>query len=77
VKDLSKHKPLINARAKTLTEKASVKKALMNRRCLIPADSFYEWKSATGIKTPMNIHLKGNKLFAMAGQWGEWTSANG
>ena len=55
----------------------SFKKALMNRRCLIPADGFYEWKTAAGSKIPMNIHLKSNELFAMAGLWEQWISPDG
>lgn len=61
---------LINARAETLTEKPSFKEAFRKRRCLIIADSFYEWKRhENGTKTPMRIQLKTNEPFAMAGIW--------
>ena len=55
VKDLSKVKPLINARAETLAEKPSFKNALAHRRCIIPADGFYEWRKLAGGKAPMRI----------------------
>jgi putative SOS response-associated peptidase YedK len=77
VKDRSKHKPLINARAETLAEKPSFKQALIKRRCIIPADSFYEWKTTAGSKVPINIHLKNKELFAIAGLWEQWTSEDG
>ena len=64
---------LINARAETLSEKPSFRDAFRNRRCLVIADSFYEWKRhESGTKTPMRIHLKSNELFAMAGIWERW-----
>lgn len=64
---------LINARAETLSEKPSFRDAFRNRRCLVIADSFYEWKRhENGTKTPMRIHLKSNELFAMAGIWERW-----
>lgn len=64
---------LINARAETLSEKASFKNALKHRRCLIPADGFYEWKkSSKKSKIPYRIFLKSKKLFAFAGLWEEY-----
>jgi putative SOS response-associated peptidase YedK len=72
-----KMKPLINARAETLAEKPTFKKALMTRRCLIPADSFYEWKTTPLGKVPMRIHLNGNETYAFAGLWDQWTSEDG
>src|SRR5215469_17854485 len=52
---------MINARAETLAEKPSFKNLLRNRRCLIVADGFYEWKAEGKSKTPMYITLQGNK----------------
>jgi putative SOS response-associated peptidase YedK len=64
---------LINARAETLAEKPSFKAALARRRCLIPADGFYEWKQeGTHQKQPMYIHTLADSLFAFAGLWEEW-----
>ncbi|MBY0096669.1 SOS response-associated peptidase [Mesobacillus maritimus] len=69
---------MINARAETLAEKPSYRNAYRNKRCLIVADSFYEWKrDEQKQKTPMRIKLKSNDLFAMAGLWEKWTSADG
>ena len=76
---------MINARAETLAEKPSFRTALQRRRCLIPADGFYEWQDAaadlpTGKKaprTPMHIRLQGGGLFAFAGLWDEWHAPDG
>lgn len=66
---------MINARAETLTEKPSYRNAYKKRRCLILADSFYEWKRHEDkSKTPMRIKLKSDDLFAMAGLWETWKS---
>ena len=68
---------LINARAETLAEKPSFRDGYKKRRCLIVADSFYEWKRHDPhTKTPMRIKLKTNELFAMAGIWERWKSPN-
>src|SRR5438270_302576 len=64
---------MINARAETLAEKPAFRTALRRRRCLIPADGFYEWrKNPDGSKTPMYIHRKDAKPFAFAGLWDHW-----
>jgi len=69
---------LINARAETLAEKPSFREAYKNRRCLVIADSFYEWKRQDQKnKTPMRIKLKSDALFAMAGLWERWKSPEG
>lgn len=65
---------LINTRAETIMEKPSFKNAFKKRRCLIPANGFYEWKKDTN-KTPYRIFLKNNDLFAMAGIWETWKDA--
>jgi len=76
-KDLKSAKLLINARAETLMEKPSFKTALLKRRCLVPADGFYEWKKAGALKTPMFIHQTDNELFSFAGIWDEWKNSEG
>lgn len=60
---------LINAQAESLAEKPTFKKALETRRCLIPADGFYEWKQAGTVKQPMRIMLKSGEPFCFAGLW--------
>jgi putative SOS response-associated peptidase YedK len=72
-----KMKPLINARAETLAEKPTFRKALLSKRCLIPADAFYEWKITAEGKVPTRIHLNGESLYAFAGLWDQWTSEDG
>ena len=69
---------MINARAETLNEKPSYRMAYKKKRCLIIADSFYEWKRHEDkTKTPMRIKLKSDELFAMAGLWEQWKSPKG
>lgn len=69
---------MINARAETLTEKPSFRTAYQKKRCLIIADSFYEWKRSNDkTKIPMRIKLKSDELFAMAGLWEKWQSPEG
>lgn len=64
---------LINARAEGIEEKPSFRDAIHSRRCLIPADSFYEWrKEPGGKKAPYRILLAGGGLMFMAGIWDEW-----
>jgi putative SOS response-associated peptidase YedK len=77
-KDISIGYKMINARAETLTEKPSFRNAYKKKRCLIVADSFYEWKRMDSkTKTPMRIKLKSDELFAMAGLWESWKSPEG
>src|SRR5512139_1492912 len=70
---------LINARSETLAEKPSFRSAFRRRRCLIPANGFFEWKAAPGekTKTPMFIHLKTGKCFVFAGIWEIWSPPDG
>lgn len=63
---------LINARAESITEKPVFKQAYHSRRCLIPADGFYEWKKQNNKKQPYHIMLGAHQLFAMAGIWESW-----
>ena len=70
-------RPLINARAETVNEKPSFKGAMKYRRCLIPADGFYEWTGKPGSKQPWFIHRPDNTLFAFAGLWEHWLGADG
>lgn len=65
---------LINARAETLEVKPSFRESFGKKRCLIPADGFYEWKEIPGQKTrqPYYITRTDNEPFAMAGLWSTW-----
>ena len=66
----------INARSETLDERASFKHALKKRRCLVPADGFYEWQKTAGGKVPHYIYLKDRRAFAFAGLWEKWEKAD-
>jgi putative SOS response-associated peptidase YedK len=68
---------MLNARAETLTEKPSFRIPLAKRRCLIPADGFYEWKREGRAKQPFYFHRKDDALFAFAGLWEEWHGPQG
>ena len=70
---------MINARAETLAEKPAFRTALRRRRCLVPADGFYEWKKDPGgkTKTPMRITMKSGEVFAFAGLWETWHAPDG
>lgn len=63
---------LINARAETVDEKPTFRRAFKSRRCLIPANGFYEWRREGKRKQPYYIQLKGGGLFAFAGLWESW-----
>ncbi|MFJ8069807.1 SOS response-associated peptidase [Peribacillus sp. NPDC096447] len=68
---------MINARAETIAEKASFRNAYKKKRCLIIADSFYEWNKTPERKIPMRIKLKNHAPFGMAGIWESWKSPEG
>jgi putative SOS response-associated peptidase YedK len=68
---------MINARSETLAEKPSFNTAFKKRRCLIIADSFYEWKRNGKNKIPIRIRMKNQEPFAMAGLWERWQSPSG
>ena len=68
---------LINARSETVAEKPSFKSAFKSRRCLIPADGFYEWKREGKNRIPYHIHMEGREPFTMAGLWESWKSPEG
>ncbi|OLN25738.1 SOS response-associated peptidase [Desulfosporosinus metallidurans] len=68
---------LINARAETLEEKPSFRRSFEQRRCLVLADGFYEWKKEGRIKKPYRITLLDGRPFAFAGLWDSWLSPTG
>jgi putative SOS response-associated peptidase YedK len=65
---------MINARAETVAEKPAFREAFRARRCLVPADGFYEWRLEDGKKQPFRIGMKGGGAFAFAGLWESWTA---
>jgi putative SOS response-associated peptidase YedK len=70
---------LINSRAETVATKPAFRTAFKKRRCLIPADGFYEWQAIPGqkVKQPYFIGLRDTPVFAFAGLWEEWSSPAG
>lgn len=65
---------MINARSETLDQKVTFKKLLKNRRCIVPADSFYEWDKILKTKQPYRVMLKDKNLFSFAALWDEWVN---
>jgi putative SOS response-associated peptidase YedK len=64
-------RPLINARAESVATQAAFKESFERRRCLIPADGFYEWRTDEKGKQPIWFSRPDNELFAFAGIWAE------
>lgn len=76
-KDLSIGSRMINARAEGIATKPAFRAAFKARRCLVPADGFYEWAKLDGRKQPMLIRLRSGEPFAFAGLWEIWRSPDG
>ena len=76
-KDASIGNRMINARAETVAEKPSFRRALQKRRCLILADGFYEWRKEGKKKIPVLVSLKSRIPFGFAGLWESWRDPNG
>ena len=76
-KDASIGSRMINARAETVAQKPAFRNSLRQRRCLILADGYYEWRKEEKGKTPMYIAAKTNEPFAMAGLFDTWKSPEG
>ncbi len=72
MKELPKSSSLINARSETVASKPSFRSAYKKRRCLIPADGFYEWQKVENGKLPYFIQLKNKEIFTFAGLWEQW-----
>ena len=62
----------LNARAETAMDRPSFRQAIRQRRCLVPAEGFYEWRAFQGKKYPYYIFLKDKTVFSFAGIWEEW-----
>jgi len=63
---------LINARAESLAEKPAFRDSYRKRRCLVPADGFFEWQKVGAGKQPWLLRLRGGGVFGMAGLWSSW-----
>lgn len=76
-KDMKFGSRMINARSETVAEKPSFRAAFKRRRCIIPADGFYEWQKLDGGKQPMFIYGADKVPLAFAGLWEFWQSPTG
>jgi putative SOS response-associated peptidase YedK len=70
-------RPLINARGETVLEKPTFRNAMRRRRCLVPADGYYEWSGPEGRKTPYLVQRRDKGLFAFAAIWEHWMGPDG
>ncbi|MBC7545977.1 MAG: SOS response-associated peptidase [Candidatus Sericytochromatia bacterium] len=75
-KEMPSQAPLINARLETAHEKPTFRSSFQSRRCLIPADGFYEWRRSTD-KQPFVFQLPDEQPFAFAGLWDRWQGPDG
>ena len=76
-KDPARLSLMINDRAEGATEKASFRGAMRHRRCLVPANGFYEWTGRAGARQPHLIQRPDSELIAFAGLWESWLGADG
>jgi len=76
VKDPKTFSLLVNARGESLLDKPAFRNAMRRRRCLIPADGFYDWRDGTP-KRPYFVRAKSGAPLAFAGLWETWTGPNG
>jgi putative SOS response-associated peptidase YedK len=63
---------MINAKAETLSKKPAFRRCLENRRCVVPADGFYEWRTIGRTKIPRRFILEGDQPFEFAALWDSW-----
>ena len=66
---------IVNARSESVADKPSFREAFERRRCLVPADGFYEWRKEGGARIPHWIHPRDGGLIAFAGIWERWSRA--
>lgn len=76
-KDMKMGLNCINARSETISEKPSFRKSFREKRCVIPADGFFEWKREGAKKWPYRFVPQKGNLFSLAGLWDEWISPHG
>ncbi len=75
-KDPKVHRP-INARTDTVAEKPTFRSAFRQRRCLVPADAFFEWQTQGSKKQPFCFRMADHGLFAFGGLWERWEGPEG
>ena len=76
-KDMSIGNKTLNARSETVTTTPAFRESIRKKRCLIPADGFYEWRKMGSVKQPYCFEVGDGEVFAFAGLWDEWTSPDG
>lgn len=76
-KEIKADRPLINARSETIADKPSFKGPFRRRKCLVPADGFYEWKRGGASPIPYHICLQERAPFTFAAIWEAWTGPAG
>ena len=76
-KDTSIGLRTLNARSETVTTTPAFRDSIRTKRCLIPADSFYEWRKMGTVKQPYCFEVGQGDVFALAGLWDEWRSPDG
>jgi putative SOS response-associated peptidase YedK len=76
-KDASGAAKMINARSETAHTLPAYREAMKLRRCLVPADGFYEWKRGGGTKQPYCFEMNDGELFAFPGLWERWRDPSG
>jgi putative SOS response-associated peptidase YedK len=67
----------LNARSETVTRTPAFRDSILRKRCLIPADGFYEWQKMGSVKQPYCFEVGEGEVFALAGLWDEWKSPEG
>jgi len=76
-KDMSIGTRTLNARSETVTKTPAFRDSILKKRCLIPADGFYEWRKMGSVKQPFCFEIGEGAVFALAGLWDEWTGPEG
>jgi putative SOS response-associated peptidase YedK len=76
-KDPSIGSRMINARAETVHEKPAFRNAFRRKRCLVPANGFYEWQRQERRKQPFYVRMRDERIFAFAGLWDRWEGEDG
>ena len=76
-RDMSIGNKTLNARSETVTTTPAFRDSILTKRCLIPADGFYEWRKMGSVKQPYCFEVGGGEVFAFAGLWDQWRSPEG
>jgi putative SOS response-associated peptidase YedK len=76
-KDMTIGTRTLNARSETVTTTPAFRHSILTKRCLIPADGFYEWQKMGSVKQPYCFEVGEGGLFALAGLWDQWKSPEG